>query len=299
MSVKYKLLDMDGERFLTVYKPGETPLVATPETHANFDELVDLAKAGDDEVYEKFDTGRALARKFADVVEGRVAVRGGIVYFDDDPVDNAVTQAILEFHAAGDDFAPLVRFLEKVVANPQKESQEQFYRFVDKHGLTITTDGDVVLYKSVLKDSDGKYRSSHSGEAFVNGEHVKGRIPNAVGDVITMPRSEVEFDPYTACHTGLHAGTFEYARWFLSNGQVMHVLVDPRDVVSVPKDSNDQKVRVCRYKVLEFVNEQFKGNVVKTDVKVEDVTKAERVDTRKNHLSQKRGPGGRFLPKGV
>ena len=299
--VRFKLLDMgDDEKFLTVYVPGKETLVASPESHNNFDELVRLAQAGDEAVYDKFDVGRVIAKKFTDVVEGRVAVRGGTVYFDDDPVDNAITEAILRFHEAGDDFAPLVKFMENVYANPQEESREQFYRFVDKHGLTINSDGEVVLYKAVVKDTDGKYKSNHAGEAYVNGEYVKGRIPNAVGDVITMGRSDVAFDPNTACHAGLHAGTYDYARWFLNNGTVMHVLVNPRDVVSVPHDASSQKVRVCRYKVIGFANEKYDGNVfpdAKDETKVTDVSKATRVDTRENHKRQVRDKFGRFLPK--
>jgi hypothetical protein len=255
MSLNYKLVTLDDDRFLTVYVSGEAPLLASSDTHTNFDELVRLAQTGDESVVELFDTGKAIQKAFADVVDGRVAVRSGVVYFDDDAIDNANTEAIQRFHDEGQPFSPLVKFMENVMANPQVESREQFYRWLEKHEFPIDEDGNIVAYKGVKKDSAGVYRSLHQGHAFVNGvEYKHDFIPNAVGDIVTMPRSEVDFDPNSACSTGLHAGTHKYATTYARDGALMYVKINPRDVVSVPHDSYSQKVRVCRYEVVKFAD---------------------------------------------
>lgn len=258
MTVNYKYASIDGEAFLTLFSPDGAVSCATKDTHANFDNLVALALAGDESVYAEADLGRAIQKRFDDAVEGRVAIRNGIVYFDDDPMDNALTKAIVDFHAEGEDFTPLVRFFENVMANPQPESREQFYRWVEHHDFPIDDEGNIVAYKSVYANGDGTYRSCHAGHAFVNGVEVNGYVVQSVGDVVTMPRSEVQHDPHVACHVGLHAGTYEYASTF-SGDTLMHVKINPRDVVSVPHDCTSQKVRVCRYEVEGFAENEYQG----------------------------------------
>ena len=295
MALKYKFLDLDGEQYLTVYVPGEAPLLASNETHGNFDQLLALAKAGDESVADLFDTEGAIRKAFADVVEGRVAVRGGVVYYDDDPMDNAITEAILRFHEAGEPLGPLVNFMENVMANPQVESREQFYRYLQAYDLPIDDDGNVVLYKGVYDLGDGSYGSTHAGHAFVNGKEYKNvRIPNRVGDVVTMPRSEVDFDPNSACSTGLHSGTHSYAGSY--GDTLMYIRVNPRDVVSVPHDVRSQKVRVCRYEVVGFADrskpyEGVRWATTTTDTKVDEGKR----DTRENHKHQKRDAKGHFI----
>lgn len=255
MTIRFHLADLGDQQFLTVVSQDGAPLVATNETHSNFNEIVDAVLSNDERAYDLFDTGRVVERKFADVADGRIAVRGGTVYFDEEPLDNAISEAILRFLEADEDFAPLARYVENVMANPEEHSREQFYRWIQNHHFPISDTGKIVAYKGVASDHNGGYQSINAGTAFVNNVEINGKIPNAVGDVVTMPRSEVAHDPHTACHKGLHAGTWEYASTF-GEGTVMLVEIDPRDVVSVPNDCNSQKVRVCRYEVIGFATEK-------------------------------------------
>lgn len=254
---QYKVVSIDGVRFATIYQPGEAPIVVTDESHTNLDEIIAAARNGED-ITPLVDVGKNIQRKFDDVAIGRVAVRNDKVYFDDDEMDNSVTKAILAFLDEGADVTPLVKFMENVMANPQEHSREQFYRWIEYHDFPIDDEGCIVAYKGLTSDGKGGYQSLHSGAAFVNGVEVKGQIPNAVGDVITMPRSVVQHDPNVGCHRGLHAGTWEYASSF-GRGATMHVRINPRDVVSVPHDCTSQKVRVCRYEVLSIAEQKFAG----------------------------------------
>jgi hypothetical protein len=43
---------------------------------------------------------------------------------------------------------------------------------------------------------------------------------------------------------------FEYADKFYSNGHLMEIKVNPKNVVAVPTDYNQQKMRVCEYEVM-------------------------------------------------
>lgn len=300
--VNYNLLTQDGLSFLTVYPPNATPLVASSESHANFDELVRAVLANDESVYDKFDVQRAVQAAF-DRVSERVSVRDGKVYFDGDEVNNTLTDKILRFYEnAEEDYEPLVLFMEKLSQNPEENSREQLFRFLDHYDVPLTEDGDIVFYKAVKSDGNGGWTSMHAGPAIVDGVEVNGYVPNAVGSVVEIGRSLVDSDPNVACNTGLHAGTYEYASQF-GRGHthaIMTVRVNPRDVVSVPHDYTSQKVRVCRYEVLDIVQDKYEDSVqvVHTGNRAgTPVTAFGKVDTRENHKSQQRDANGRFIPK--
>lgn len=304
--MKYNLVKVGDEANITCFINGEMYVAA--QDHPNWKQIVAGAVADDDSVADLFDTAQAVAKKFERVSE-RVTVAGGHVFFDGDEVDNSLTKQILRFLNEGQkDYQALVNFFEKVQANPQEHSREQLFRWLDKHQFSITPEGDFVAYKGV-QERDGQYVSIHAGPAVVNGESVNGYVPNPVGATVEMPRSAVHHNPAVGCSTGLHAGTFGYASGF--GKVVLKVVINPRDVVSVPTDSSDQKLRVCRYKVVEVVDnpvstaydgyddyddEDEYDDDMYGDVGVVVTTpSASAKDTRLNHTKQKRDKFGRFV----
>ncbi len=236
-----------GERTLTVFLDSG-PLVVNDD-HPNFDEILAGAR-GDlesDELFELADLSQAVAKRF-DSVSRRVSVANGVVYFDGDPVHNALTTHIVRALDDGADFAPLVKFYEKLAANPNEHSREQLYEWLSRRDFTILPDGDFLAYKGCARNSEGVAVSVNRGKAVVNGQAVNGAVPNPDGAVVEFPRSEVQFDPSVGCARGLHVGDYSYASSW-ARGVLLSVSVNPADVVSVPTDSNAAKVRVCRYKV--------------------------------------------------
>lgn len=224
-----------------------------PDTHPNFERVHGVIfgdeDVTEDELIDLFSLERAVSRRFESLSE-RVKVANGVIYFDGEPVDNALTRQVTRFLNEGVDFKPLVNFFEKVQTNPNEHSREQLYSWLDKHNFTITKSGDFIAYKGVSADRDmNVFKSISSGRAIVDGVEHTGQIPQQIGSVVEMPRSEVQFDPAVGCSTGLHAGTWSYARGF-SRDAVLEVAINPRDVVSVPTDSGFQKLRVSRYRVV-------------------------------------------------
>lgn len=225
------------------------------DSHPNYKEIVRLALEDDESVKDLFDVSVAVAKKF-DQLSERVSVHDGRVYLDNEEVPSALNAQIVEFYQEGLDFTPLVNFYEKLAQNPNKESIEQLYAWLDAHKFTITPEGDILGYKGVQKNNDGTYESVNHGRAIVNGQEYNGAIPNTIGDVVTMPRGDVQFDPGVGCSTGLHVGTWNYASGW-SRGAVLEVAVNPRDVVSVPTDCGAQKLRTCRYVVTGVTESDF------------------------------------------
>lgn len=117
----------------------------------------------------------------------------------------------------------------------------------DYKKIKITSEGNLIAFKGVDEKS-GVYYSIHTGTAIADGvRYDKAQIPQ-VG-IIEMPREQVAADPDTACSYGLHAGTWNYASSF-GRGKVIEVEIEPEDIVSIPIDSNSQKMRCCKYNVL-------------------------------------------------
>lgn len=176
----------------------------------------------------------------------RITIRNEKVYLDGEEAKGRLPQKIVQVYNKNQSPRALVLFLENLSDNPSHRSREQLFTYLEKHDFQITEDGCFIAYKGLGKDE----YSIHSGKATVDGTEIKGRIPNREGSVITMPRSEISDDPNVACHAGLHAGTYSYASGF-GRGVTAKVKVNPKHVVSVPADSNTQKIRTEQYEVLQ------------------------------------------------
>lgn len=264
--MNYSLMTVEGRKSATLFHDGN--LYVADDTHPNWAQIEAGLRDADPNVVDKFDVSRAVSRRF-EKYSDRVSVANGKVYFDGDPVDNALTQQIIQFLEAGEDFGHLINFYENIAANPEQHSREQLFTWLQATGgFTITDDGHFIAYKGVRKNG-AEYESINRGKAIVDGEVFEGSIPNYIGAVVEMPRSEVVFDPQTHCSIGLHAGSWSYASGF-AQGAVLSVKVNPRDVVSVPNDHGYAKLRTCRYEVLDVVEQAYGSPVYTPPVSEED-----------------------------
>lgn len=225
------------------------------QDHIHWAEIVAGATADDETIVRLFDPGTTAAKRFERLTD-RISVANGKVYFDGDHVDNTITDQILRFLEADEDFMPLVNFMDKLYQNPEADSRDNLYRWIRaRESITITPDGDMIAYKGLQVDTDENgehYLSCSSGTAIVNGVVFESQqIPQRIGDTVEMPRSEVEFNPSVGCSTGLHAGTFDYAGNY--GTAKVRVAINPRDVVSVPS-YEEHKIRVCRYVLIDVAS---------------------------------------------
>lgn len=321
-NLQYSLISNAGGEVITVFYEGQ--MVSATDKHLNWDAIKAGVLADDPSVVPLFDPGYTAQTRF-ERLSDRVTVKSGKVFWDNQPIHNALTEQVIRFIKDGqEDFGPLVAFFEKVQDNPNEHSREQLYDWLNVHDFTILPNGNFVGYKGVRVNGDS-YESISHGNAISNGIEYSGAIPNPLGAIVEMPRDQVQHNPSQGCSTGLHVGTWDYASGF-AQGAVLKVEVNPRDVVSVPTDCGHQKLRTCRYTVLEVIDAPVSGPL-DTDYDVDDyeeddgygfemspeaeeayydkmaresqpvVTMAGTVDTRFNHLRQKRDKNGRFIPK--
>jgi hypothetical protein len=265
----------NGQQFLTVFADG-TLLPPVDDSHPNFKRIKDMCLASFDGesvdtayLISLFDVSATVEAQFARLSD-RVAVRNGVITLDGDPVHGTLQEQILQFLDAGEEFAPLVEFYEKLLTNPLGDVREGLYDWISgqraEGNFTITPEGDILGYKAFQAQPpewrtdapDGiVYVPSRRGEGIVNGREVRPTefIEQLPGDVVEMPRSRVLHAPSAACGDGLHIGTYAYARTFLVGGKVALVKFSPRDIVSLPDRNSTWKLRVCRYEVIDIVDE--------------------------------------------
>tara|TARA_Y100001933_G_scaffold263924_1_gene327418 strand:- start:3744 stop:5456 length:1713 start_codon:yes stop_codon:yes gene_type:complete len=183
---------------------------------------------------------------------GRIAVDGDNLIYDGAIIHNVLTQRIVEMIHNGDEATPMLNFLVNLMDNPSEGSIDQLYTFLEHENLPITEDGCFLAYKAINRDYTDKYT---------------GKISNKVGEKVKMPYEEVTADPKLHCSSGLHCGSIEYVRCYGNfktdeNGEhigdrLVTVKVNPNAVVSVPEDSDRQKVRVYRYVVHEEIENPY------------------------------------------
>lgn len=250
--IQSNIINHDGVKSATIIL-GDAYTV--DQSHPQWDEILDIllkdehTSEDEERLHDLLSPAEAIQKGFKRLSD-RVSVRDGNILFDNDRIENDLTELILETYqdnqAADRDFALgcLVNFMEKLYVNPDSHSRENLFRWMKNRSFSITEDGDLIAFKGVRSDR----MSVNQGFAIVDGVEVDGRIPNEDGSIIEMPRSRVDHNPASACSTGLHAGTHGYASTFAES--LIAVRINPRDVVSVPTDTGGQKMRTCRYEVL-------------------------------------------------
>lgn len=208
-----------------------------PPNHPNYDKILEELRKKGDKPSRQIKRLKMLMDTLGEVklkING-IKVYGNDVTYNDKVIHNIVVDKIFEFTREGYDIKPLVAFLDKLLQNPSQEAVETLYNWLEKAGLIIDQDGDILGYKSVRMD----YFDHHSGT-----------ISNAIGRHVIMPRENVSCDRGLCAGPGLYVGTLNYATNFHTGfNRIMVVKVHPKDVVIVP-DSEHEKMKTCGYKVI-------------------------------------------------
>lgn len=229
---------------LTVIFAGRAP-IAIPREDPAYDRVLMLIRNGE---YDKIPAEADKALGLEEKSHGRFSVKGNQVYVENQALPDALSARIVQLTTHGLPTDSLLNFWDNIMLNPSPESVKDLYRFLEHNHFPLTDDGCFVAYKSVTKD----FKDWHTQ-----------KISNKPGDIVEMPRSEVNANRNQTCSTGLHVAAYKYAKSFNGGEILMEVKVNPKDVVSVPIDYNAEKMRCCRYEVIR-VNRQVMREKVYT-----------------------------------
>lgn len=256
MTTFFQILNSEEFVGATVLIDGQPYPIA--RDHSNYDEVVDMLLSGEE---PNEDVLRGLLKPIESIsnelirLSERVTLQGNALYFDGDPINSALSEHIIRVFIEDKDtrtsgYQNFVLFLEKLMTNPSAASRDHLFDFAAHHKLTITDEGDLLLYKSTKHDG----KATHAGYGIVTTPDGKSTIykndylPNGLDYIVEIPRAMVDEDRHAACSVGLHVGAFSYASTY--SYKLWNVLVNPRDVVSVPHDAGSAKIRVSRYQVI-------------------------------------------------
>lgn len=248
----YSLVSNDTTETLVVFLDGELRTVSS--SHIHFKQLKGYLVGGGtdpDRVRALLDAKTTVTAMLTRLSH-RVSFDGERVSFDGDVLDTALSRHLVRMLREGrEDARPTVAFMEKLAANPSTLSRKLVWPWLNARDFALTPEGDIIGYKAVRDTPDNLSITSGSNQVTVNNQVHIGHVPNPIGALVTIARSEVNPNRDHGCAAGLHVGTWDYAKAFASgHGKILTVSVNPRDVVAVPRDHSFQKMRVCAYTVL-------------------------------------------------
>lgn len=182
-------------------------------------------------------------------------IEDGEVFFKDypEPLKYALADHVIRLADGGYPTGACEKFIANLLKNPSYNAVSELYTFLEACRLPLTEDGQFLAYKVVRDD----WKDYHSG-----------KIHNGIGEVVSMPRNQVDDRRENTCSYGLHVCSREYLHSFYgSDGRLLIVKVHPQDVVSVPNEYNNSKMRVCRYEVIQQINAEDMRTVEEENVR--------------------------------
>lgn len=207
--------------------------------HKDFDDILALLKSGD-HAQAELRLDRAMHVRAA-VQDTSFDINGNVVTYNGRQLPAVMAQYIIRLNTEGFDLAPLEKFTANLFANPSYRATQECFKFLEANEMPITEDGCFIAYRSVTLD----YK-----------DHRTGQWDNSIGAICEEDRNLVDEDPNNTCSKGLHVCALGYIHGPQSHGyggsrsHWVIVKVNPRDVVAVPHDYKNTKMRVCRFEVV-------------------------------------------------
>lgn len=229
-------------------------------SHVAFEKIKEAIKVNDWDTVKELIVPKKAVISFG---AGNVNIDGDRILWRGEEMHNALTERMLQMLKEDFPVQPLVNFMENLMQNPSNRAIRELYSFLEKNNLPITPDGHFLAYKNVREN----YYDIYSGQvpnkpaSLLNALELeqypittKNGVTVKIVDnqtVVSMERNAVDDNREVTCSNGLHVCSHSYLSVFNSvGGHTLIVKVNPRDVVSVPADHNDQKLRNCVYVVV-------------------------------------------------
>lgn len=236
----YKQHIISPKVIVVVWDAGQPTTILN--NNARFGEIKELLQSGRfSEVPAAVDMALAIETK----TKGKFTVVNGCIEIDGEMLPKSLSDKLIEFVENALPTAPLERFWDNLRLNPTESAREDLFSFLEANEVPLTADGCFIAYKGVKDD----YWDSYTGRTHRN-------LPGAV---IQVDRSNVDPDRRNTCSYGLHVAAWDYANGFSS--RTMIIKINPQDVVAVPPDYNQQKMRVCKYTVVSETDRSYDKSI--------------------------------------
>lgn len=210
----------------------DNQLSTIPRTHRGWERLLEAIKKVDLTAIRGFMNPENNANTFC---QGYFKINNGIAYYQDQPLAHCLSRRIVAMMEEGFDIQPMVAFVNNLMSNPSNRAIQETYAFLEVCNLPITEDGCFIAYKRIRDNWMDVYSNT---------------LDNHIGNIVAMPRNQVDDVSERTCSHGLHVCSIGYLTHYTGN-RLVAVKVNPRDVVSIPTDYENSKMRVCEYTVVQ------------------------------------------------
>ena len=140
--------------------------------------------------------------------------------------------------------------------NPNEECRKNLFWFLTKYDMTIAKCGFFVGYRNV----------DTTGEEGVYTDHHSHTFKIKIGEMVTMPREKCDCDSSVSCSQGLHCSSVGWLKRNYFGNTGLACLVDPSQVVAVPKVDDYGKLRTCAYLPIKVIKYNEYDDVIPLDV---------------------------------
>lgn len=247
--IQFIITQANGSNVATVIIKNKP--VVVPSSDPCYEKLVELLKNPEATEGELEAVIFEKAKRIEDAIlsEGDFALNNGVVTYKGTSLPHVLSERLLSMAREGFDVTPLKKFVDNLFQNVSHRVFQQLYGFIEYGRMALTPDGCFLAYKKVRAD----YKDIHSGD-----------FDNSVGQTLTMPRLMVDDNPENTCSNGFHVCSYDYLSHFggsVEDGyHVVTCKVNPKDVVAVPPDYQNTKMRVCSYVVIGEVDDYIRKN---------------------------------------
>ncbi|USM11541.1 protein rIIB [Citromicrobium phage vB_CbaS-RXM] len=222
-----------GASTITVFLDGQIHTVE--ESHVNYQPLLaELRKEPEDRNLDAIRPLVSIKKMIEAQTFGEVQITEDAVMYRGNRVARYMETRMLEVMQQGIGIEPWVYFIENLYKNPSQDAIAELYEWLEKARLPLTPDGCFIAFKKV-RDS---YMDCHTG-----------KFENRIGNILEMPRDLCDPNRSNDCSRGFHFASVGYLKHF-GGQRVMAVKINPRDVVSIPRDYHTTKGRCSRYTVV-------------------------------------------------
>ncbi len=206
-------------------------------SHSNFKQALNALIESD------FDTAIGLINPEQGIIQythGNIEVKDYELYYKGLHLKNGLTSRIVDSMYSGVSYDRYANFLEKLMENPSNKAINRLFDFLEANDIEITDEGNFIAWKKIRSN----YRDIRTNT-----------FDNSPGTTVSMARNMVDEDDEQTCSHGLHVCSKSYLAYFggSSDVRIVRVLVDPKNVVSIPLDYGNAKMRTCEYTVLDEV----------------------------------------------
>lgn len=127
--------------------------------------------------------------------------------------------------------------------------------FMDKKLWTEKKLGTLdYMFNNLSKETETIYTDAHSGTTRIT-----------IGNPVSIDRSKCDPNPNNLCSRGLHVASSSWLNKGYFGDVSLICLVNPMNVVCVPKEDHYGKMRVCEYLPIGFYERNEEGNIVVPD----------------------------------